>query len=203
MYYGGMKMNVEIRKLIPVLLMDYISFFDTTPHATNKEEHKCYCIWWCNDDIDGKDYSTVEKRRELASIYIMNNNIQGYLAYCDNKVVGWCNANAKSDCYKCFCWRNFMGSVHKEEASSNIKIKSIFCFAIAPEMRGKGIAKLLLEKVCEDARLEGFDCVEAYPNKKFIDTAEDYMGPISMYEKSGFTFCYETEQKAVMKKTLK
>lgn len=31
------------------------------------------------------------------------------------------------------------------------KRKSVFCFAIAPKMRGKGIAGLLLSRVCEDA----------------------------------------------------
>ena len=87
----------------------YMAIFDNTPHATNKEEHKCYCIWWCNEDIGEKDYSSVEKRRELSINYIQGNNIQGYLAYCDNKVVGWCNANTKSDCYECFCWKRFMG----------------------------------------------------------------------------------------------
>jgi len=96
-----------------------------------------------------------------------------------------------------------MGSVHTEESSPSIRVKSIFCFAIAPEMRGKGIAKLLLERVCEDAEADGFDFVEAYPNKKFIDEAEDFMGPVELYEKTGFTLCYETEQKFVVRRSLK
>ncbi len=147
-------MKVEIRKLTSELTEDYLQFFDKTPHATNKEEHKCYCIWWCNEDIEGKDYSTVEKRRELATKYIKGNNIQGYLAYYDKKVVGWCNSNTKAECFKCYCWRNYMKSVRKEENSPEIKVKSVFCFAIAPEMRRKGIAKLLLEIVCKDAKKE-------------------------------------------------
>jgi len=201
--YGGPKMNLEIQRLTPELTEDYLHFFDTTPHATNKEEHKCYCIWWCNDDIEGKDFSSVEKRRNLAADYIKGNNIQGYLAYFDNKVAGWCNANTKSDCFKCYCWRNFMSAVHTEESSPEIKVKSIFCFAIAPEMRRKGIAKLLLEKACKDAKKESFDFVEAYPNKKFVDEAEDFMGPIALFKKTGFSVCYETEQKLVMRKSLK
>ncbi len=194
-------MNIEVRRLIPELTSDYLQFFDTTPHATNKEEHKCYCIWWCNEDIVGKDFSSVEKRRELAAEYIKGNNIQGYLAYGDNKVVGWCNANTKSDCYRCYCWRNYMGSVRTVESSPEIKVKSVFCFAIAPYMRRKGVAKMLLEKVCEDAKTDGFHHVEAYPNKEFVDEAEDFMGPIALYEKAGFRVCYETEHKLVMRKT--
>ena len=96
-----------------------------------------------------------------------------------------------------------MGSILTEESSPEIKVKSIFCFAVAPEMRGKGIAKLLLEQVCKDAKSNGFDFVEAYPNKKFVDEAEDYMGPIALYEKTGFTVCYETEEKLVMRRSLK
>ena len=106
-------MNIEIRKLTPELASDYVEFFDTTPHATGKEEHKCYCIWWCNDDLEGKDFSTVEKRRKIALQYINGNNIQGYLAYYNSKVVGWCNANTKAECLKCYCWNVFVKMLGK------------------------------------------------------------------------------------------
>jgi len=96
-----------------------------------------------------------------------------------------------------------MSSVHTEESSPETRVKSIFCFAVAPEMRRKGIAQLLLERVCKDAREDGFDFVEAYPNKEFIDEAEDYMGPILLYERAGFTVYYETEQKVVMRRSFK
>lgn len=196
-------MNIEIRKLTPNLVEDYVRFFDTTSHADNKDEHKCYCVWWCNDDYEGKDFtSSVEVRRDYAIQYVIGSNIQGYLAYCDDEVVGWCNANTKADCLKCYCWRRFMGSVLTEESHPDIKVKSVFCFAIAPEMRRKGIAKLLLARVCHDAAKDGFDFVEAYPNKTFTNEAEDYMGPAEMYKQSGFTLHYETAQQFVMRKPL-
>lgn len=200
---GVVKMNIEIRKLTPDLTEAYIHFFDTTPHADNMDDHKCYCVWWCNDDYEGKDFSSLEKRRDCAIQYIKDNNIQGYLAYCDDEVVGWCNANTKADCLKCYCWQRFMGSIPTEESIRGIKVKSIFCFAIAPKMKRRGIAKRFLERVCQDAAQDGFDFVEAYPNKEFIDEAEDFMGPIELYRKSGFTVYYETEQKLVMRKQLK
>lgn len=197
-------MSIEIRKLTPNLVEDYVRFFDTTSHADNKDEHKCYCVWWCNDDYEGKDFtSSIEVRRRYAIQYVKGNNIQGYLAYCDDEVVGWCNANTKADCLKCYCWRRFMGSVSTEESNPDIKVKSVFCFAIAPEMRRKGIAKLFLERVCQDAAQDGFDFVEAYPNKEFINEAEDFMGPVQVYMKSGFTVHYETDRQFVMRKYLK
>jgi ribosomal protein S18 acetylase RimI-like enzyme len=198
-------MNIEIRKLTPDLVEDYIHFFDITPHSEkpDDDECKCYCVWWCNDDSEGKDYFTPEKRKNYAIKYIKGNNIQGYLAYCDNEVIGWCNANTKSDCLKCYCWRRFMGSIPTEEPTPKIKVKSIFCFTISPKMRRKGVAKKLLERVCKDAIQDGFDFLEAYPNKKYINEAKDFMGPVELFQKNGFTVSYETEETYVMRKELK
>jgi GNAT superfamily N-acetyltransferase len=196
-------MNIKIRKLTPNLVDDYVRFFDTTSHADNKAEHKCYCVWWCNDEYEGKDFtSSVDIRRDYAIQYVIGSNIQGYLAYCDDQVVGWCNANTKADCLKCYCWRRFMGFVPTEESQSDIKVKSVFCFAIAPEMRRKGIAKLLLARVCKDAAQDGFNYVEAYPNKAFANEAEDYMGPFEIYERTGFSVYFETGRQIVMRKNL-
>jgi hypothetical protein len=96
-----------------------------------------------------------------------------------------------------------MGSIPTEQSTLDIKVKSIFCFAIAPRMQRKGIAQQFLERICKDAVQDDFDFVEAYPNKTFIDEAEDFMGPVELYIKSGFVVCYETEQKFVMRKSLK
>ena len=195
-------MNIEIRKLSSDLAEDYVHFFDETPHDYNVDEHKCYCVCWCSEDCEGKDFSSREKRRDYAIKYVKENILQGYLAYCDNKVVGWCNANTKSDCLKCAAWRRNMGSIPTDESTPNVKVKSVFCFAVAPEMKRKGIASKLLARVCQDAIQDGFDFVEAYPNKEFTSDI-DFTGPIEMYKKYGFTICHETEQKLVVRKVLK
>ena len=93
-----------------------------------------------------------------------------------------------------------MGEIPIEDPASGFKVKSIFCFAISPEMQRRGIAGKLVARVCLDAAEDGFDFVEACPNKEFIDTAEDYMGPAKLYKRLGFTMCHETEQKLVMRK---
>jgi len=196
-------MAIEIRRLTPDLAEDYVRFFDMTPHDDNVDEHKCYCVCWCNDDYEGKDLSTVEKRRKYALQYVTGNNIQGYLAYDGDKVVGWCNANTKSDCLKCAGWRRLMDYVPLEESGTGIKVKSIFCFMIAPEMKRKGIATLLLERVCRDAAQDGFDFVEAYPYKEAGYQSSDFGGHMKMYIKSGFRVTLETEKGPVMRKKLK
>ena len=104
-------MNIEIRKLTPDLAEDFVTFFDTTPH-NEKYKVKCYCVFWCNDDCEGKDFNTKAARRDYAVQYVKGNNIQGYLAYYDDKVVGWCNANTKSDCLKCKGWQGMNANMN-------------------------------------------------------------------------------------------
>jgi GNAT superfamily N-acetyltransferase len=191
-----------IRKLTPDLVEDYVHFFDTTLHDYNVDEHKCYCVCWCSEDSEGKDFSTREKRRIYAAKYVKENILQGYLAYYNDKVVGWCNTNTKSDCLKCAAWRRNMSSILTDESTPNIKVKSVFCFTITPEMKRKGIATQLLARVCQDAVLDGFNFVEAYPNKEFVNDI-DFTGPIEMYKKSGFIVFYETERNLVVRKQLK
>ncbi|HHZ12063.1 MAG TPA: GNAT family N-acetyltransferase [Acholeplasmataceae bacterium] len=192
-------MGIEIKKLTPELAEDYIHFFDVTPHDDMIEEHKCYCVCWSNDDYAGKDLSTVEKRRRKAFEYVRGNNIQGYLAYVDGKVVGWCNANTKSECTKCAGWRVLMDYVPIDDK----KVKSIFCFTIAPEMKRKGIATKLLERVCEDAKAEGFEVVEAYPYKDNGYQTSDYGGYVEMYKRAGFELFLATDKGPVMRKYLR
>ena len=194
-------MNIEIRKLTPDLAEDYIHFFDITPHDVNIDEHKCYCVTWRSDDsyVGNGDhwYSTREERREHAVQFVKNGSLQGYLAYCGDEIVGWCNANA--DCQGCV---NYLRSYWPiEEFRANISVKSVFCFMIAPEMQRKGIATQLLERVCCDATDDGFDFVEAYTDDTFID--DGYRGPLAMYEKCKFIKSAEREGKIVVRRTLK
>ena len=196
-------MNIEIRKLTPNLAEDYAIFFDITPHDNNVDAHKCYCVCWCNDDYEGKDFSSREKRRSAAIQYVKGSNIQGYLAYYNNEIIGWCNANTKSDCLKCCSWRRQMGDVPTEEESPDIKVKSVFCFTISPDMKRKGIATQLLERVCKDAADDGFDFVEAYTDKEPVDENINFSGLINLYKKCGFTLHYETKDKLIMRKPLK
>lgn len=51
------------------------------------------------------------------------------------------------------------GFIPTEENTPELKIKSVFCFVIAPEMQRQGIASQLLARVCQDAAKDGFDFV--------------------------------------------
>jgi GNAT superfamily N-acetyltransferase len=69
------------------------------------------------------------------------------------------------------------------DGSADRRVKSVFCFTIAPEMQRKGVATQLLERVCKDAADEGFNFVEAYPNKVVTAESENHGGFATMYKK--------------------
>lgn len=193
-------MNIEIRKLTPDLAEEYVRFFDVTPHDVNIDERKCYCVTWRNDDTyigDDHWYPTREERRDHAIQFVRAGSLQGYLAYYDDEIVGWCNATA--DCQRGI---NYLRSYWPiEEYRANVKVKSIFCFMIAPEMQRKGIATQLVERICKDAADDDFDFVEAYANE--IHSALDFRGTLAMYQKCGFTKSAEREGRVVVRKALK
>ncbi|MCL2396898.1 MAG: GNAT family N-acetyltransferase [Defluviitaleaceae bacterium] len=195
-------MNIEIRKLTPDLAEEYAHFFDETPHDVNIDERKCYCVTWRSDAAyaDNSDhwFPSREERRKRAIQFIKSGSLQGYLAYHNNKIVGWCNANA--DCQGCVDYLREYWPI--EEYRTDIKVKSIFCFVIAPDMQRKGIATQLVEHICKDAANDGFDFVEAYPSIKPTDATHHYVGFLEMYEKCGFTIQAEKGGKVVMRKEL-
>jgi len=204
-----MDIDIEIKKLTPYLPEDYLRFFDND-HAGHLQADRCYCISWCSEDnhkLDGMQYP--ENRREYAIQCINNGVLQGYLAYHEGRAVGWCNANTKSECLNCYGWHiTFTDGKTLEKAGDipqGAKIKSVYCFAIAQDMKRKGVASKLLERVCTDAAKDGFDYVEAYTNtnKKFINDFDDCRGHREMYEKHGFKKHKKIKNILIMRKPLK
>lgn len=196
-------MNIEIKKLTPDLAEDYVRFFDVTPHGDYTNENVCYYVTWRNDNtyVGNGDhwYPTREERRERAIKYVKDGSIQGYLAYQDDKIVGWCNASAGCQ-LGVATLRSWDWPI--EENRVDTKVKSIFCFAITPDVHRMGVATKLVERICRDAADDGFDFVEAYADKQFTNVLNGMRGPLAMYEKCGFNISAEKDGKIVMRKAL-
>jgi len=194
-------MNIEIRKLTPDLAEAYAHFFDVTPHWENNDCDKCYCVSWRSDDSyneeNGHWYPTREERRAHSIQFVRDGKLQGYLAYEGDRIVGWCNATAD-----CQGGVNFLREYYQiEEYRADVKVKSIFCFVIAPDMQRQGIATLLVERVCKDAAEDGFDFVEAYTDAD--PNNHHFRGPLAMYEKLGFNKSAEREGRITVRRALK
>ncbi len=198
-------MNLEIYKLTPERLNDYLYFFENVAHSDNKEWDRCYCTNYCaanNNRITvKKNFADPDVRKSYAIDYVNNGLIQGYLAYSDGNVIGWCNANDRNNCMHCYGWKHHISDKIIEKKSKE-KIKSVFCFTVAPDFRGKGVATALLERVIEDARSDGYEYLESYPNKEKTDMYYNYVGPLALYKKLGFELYTETKQRLVLRKKL-
>jgi len=194
-------MELEIKKLTPDLVEQYLHFFDVTPHDTNRDEDKCYCAYWSSANSSGKDFSNALSRRNIAKQYVQEGHIQGYLAFLNGEIVGWCNTNTKKNCVNCEGWKYLATFVENED--NNLKGKSIFCFVVKPELRRQKIATKLLMKIIEDAKQEGYDYLEAYPYVETLGFASDFGGYVSMYQQFGFEIYANIDGKVVMRKYLK
>lgn len=70
------------------------------------------------------------------------------------------------------------------------------------KVRRMGVATELLERICQDAAVDGFDILEAYVYKDFDAVPHDFRGPAAMYEKCGFRAVAEKDNMVVMRKEL-
>ena len=197
-------MKVNVKKLSPELIEDYIDFFDNRAFTDNREWSACYCVFYhWNDEYKksakrpGVDIH--EHNRNLAVKLIKEGVLQGYLAYVDGVVVGWCNSNDKK-AYETLNQKNRPDLW--EDSDADKKIKCVTCYTIAPDMRRKGIATKLLEKVCIDATEEGYNFLEAYPGKQIDNEQRNYHGPYPLYEKTEFSLYKELEKEYIVRRIL-
>ncbi len=191
--------KITIRPLCPELCDDWLNFFDNIAFEDHGEWAFCYCLEGHLDPETQEKWTDPKERREKAVELIKTGEMQGYLAYSDNSVIGWCNVNDREN-YK-YLTEMFRKAGYKINAAADTKVKSIFCFLIAPKYRGKGVAQSLLNRVCEDAEREGYASVETYP---FADEKFEYQyhGTTKMYERSGFVEMADLQYVKVMQKNI-
>ena len=189
--------ELEIRPLTPNLLEDYLDFFDNVAFADHPEWVQCYCMHFHHQSK--WDDEPHRSNRDRVIEHINAGAVQGYLAYSDGKVAGWCNANDK---------KNYAALKHNVkpeiwEANKGKKVKSVVCFLVAPEMRGKGIATKLLERACADAQADGYDFIEGYPPAGACDMYAAHHGTVKLFEKFGFAIYKQIGNDCIMRKYLR
>jgi hypothetical protein len=95
-------MNIEIRTLSPDLLNDFLNYFDNIAFADHREWSGCYCTHFHWDSSLEEEHQRLRRAgimktgRDYAIEFINSGTMQGYMAYLDNNVIGWCNSNNKS-----------------------------------------------------------------------------------------------------------
>ena len=213
-------MELHIKRMSPELAADYFDFFDNRAFSDNSPFYPCYCNAFnmTNAQLEAdfaearangggvEDFRIVLRRS--AESMVARGIIQGYLAYDGDVAIGWCNANDKENYFHygefeldaldaAMDFRDLIAD------GGSQKTKSIVCFEIAPEYRGKGIARALLNRVCADAAAEDYDRIEAYPVLREAREELDFTGPLQLYERAGFVRTAQHGKILVVQKSLK
>ncbi|MGG3456003.1 MULTISPECIES: GNAT family N-acetyltransferase [Paenibacillus] len=209
-------MNFEIKPLTPDLAEEFFDFFENRAFTDNSPMQPCFCcrpqmtkeqeevelieLIKASPGVMPRDIPSFKSTlRYIAEQQILSGVLQGYLAFEGEVSIGWCNSN-KKDNYSTLGIDEEIRNAYK--GSPNERIKSVLCFEIAPNYRGKGVASALLTHVCEDAKATGFNLVEGYPQLRTQRETFDFVGPARLYEKVGFVKVAEQDNIAIMRKIL-
>ena len=194
--------TIVIRPLTSELNADYLDFFDHRAFTDDNPNGPCYCTSPNQDKeqiekmiSEFKSFGVKETLRKYASEMLDRNMIHGYLAYDGDQSIGWCNA-ADTESYS-----GFVPEFAKKITCG--KTISIDCFEIAPEYRGMGIASAFIDRVCNDAKTNGYVAVEGYARLSEDRNDFDYQGPVRLYQKAGFVEAAREGKQVVMRKILK
>lgn len=211
-------MELVIKPLTGANAEDFFDFFDNRAFSDGSPYAPCYCncfhltsdevsgvLQARADALGGGDEGIETALRESAAKLIGKGVLRGYMAYEAGNVVGWCNANDQQNYIRVGSFDPWSRSEEDLYISPGErgKIKSIVCFEIAPDCRGRGIAKALLQRVCGDAAAEGYAFVEAYAQETEAFSQLDFTGPAAMYRKVGFEEVRRQGRTIVMQKKLK
>ncbi len=210
-------MNLQIKPLTRSNTEDFFDFFDNRAFTDNSPYAPCYCSCFqlTPDEVRVNIAARAKELgggfeglrlalRESARHLIDAGKMRGYLAYLDGQSVGWCNANDKQSYLRV---GSFNPGKRRDEDYFIVPgergvVKSVVCFEIAPEHRGKGIARSLLARICEDAREDGYKIVEGYATASESFSALDFTGPLAMYRNAGFVETSQHGKLIVMQRTV-
>ncbi len=197
----NIKKTITIKQLSAELNIDYLDFFDNRAFTDSNPNGPCYCTSPNQDEdeikqmvSEFKTFGVKDTVRKYAVNMLNENKIHGYLAYDGELSIGWCNA-ADMESYV-----GFVPQFARENAYG--KTVSIVCFEIAPEYRGMGIASAFIERVCADAKANGYVAVEGYAKLSDMRNDFDYQGPVRLYEKAGFIEVARENGQVIMRKIL-
>jgi len=166
-----------IAPLSPARLAELLAFFDGYAFSDNPAWSSCYCQCFYEDHRKIQWSSrTATENRDRATERCRSGEMQGYLAYLDRSVVGWCNAAP----------RRMLHALDAEPLLDADCIGCILCFLVSPSARGQGIARVLLEAACEGLRAQGLRYAEANTRPNARTCAEQHFGPLPMYLSAGF-----------------
>jgi GNAT superfamily N-acetyltransferase len=182
-------LQVLIKPLSEAALPGFLAFFDREAFGDNPAWSSCYCQCFYEDhrQVDWAARS-LEENRNCAVARCRAGDMRGYLAYFDERVVGWCNAAPRA----------MLHALDAEPIADASITGSVLCFfLVEPAARGRGVARALLDAACEGLRSHGLSYAEANPRPQARSDAENHWGPLAMFLSAGFSIDREDDDGSV------
>lgn len=198
--------TLRIERLTPRLCERYLAFFDHErgpAFADNPEWAKCYCHYYeVPVALTWSDFDGAANRMAMRA-RIEAGEMEGYLAFAGDEVVGWMNAQPYSK-LRHACARMRIAAPPLPVAPHDAA--AIVCFVIPPARRRQGIARALLAAGLVDLAARGLALVDAFPwNAAPGATAatDHYHGTLSMFAAAGFAELATHENLTVVRRMLR
>jgi ribosomal protein S18 acetylase RimI-like enzyme len=188
---------IDVRPLTPAMRQQYVGYFDGPAFCDNPVWSRCYCLSYHLDLPPGGDFDQRPGtlNRAERSAQIDRGEASGVLAFAGDRIVGWCNASPRTTL-------PLLDRTPGFECDDPERTGSIVCYVIAPQFRGQGIARKLLDGAVDMMRARGMRWIEAFPPKGARTDAGSYHGKLSMYVDAGFEQVRETDRYVVVRKAL-
>jgi len=185
-------MKLSIR---PITIFDgplYVQFMDSLNYSHHPGWQGCYCRYYHNDcnDSDWNRREALENKQEALDA-IAGGLMHGYLAFDEDKPIGWLNAGH---------WENYPRLKSILSKWSNLDTALMMCFLIKEDYRHQGIAKALCDFAEDDIKLLGYKKIIVVPYKNVENVEDAYRGTVSVFEKRGYKTREETDGYAIMSK---
>jgi GNAT superfamily N-acetyltransferase len=184
---------VTVHPMTAERVHDWLHLFDHDGFAGNPGWASCYCLEPHIPATPEMPERPWRDRRASVADRLRCGTTSGYLAYVDDRAVGWVNSSFRSD-YRLY-------GVIDPEGPPPGSVIGVSCFVVAPPFRRHGVASKLLDRVIAEASSRGASWIESYPyNQPEDGDAGHFRGPRSMYDARGFLPVEVREKFTVMRR---
>jgi GNAT superfamily N-acetyltransferase len=170
---------IKIKKLHPDLIADYMAFHERLEFGHAPEWQGCYCHFYHSTEAQSHWTAETVKRHKLEVARNIENRVMtGFLAYDNDLLVGWLNANDINTYVRI-----------KDSLQPYIQGRRLalaICYLVDPMYRNQGVARALLDAAIAHYRSEGYDGMLALPSRSKDNKERHYHGSLHMYEEKGF-----------------
>lgn len=144
-------MSLSVRRLDPSLREDFYRL-----HSDENGCGHCQCVAWWVPTWEGWPDRTAESNRRLRDDLFERGEYDGYLLVRDRAPVGWAQVGRRDRLEKL---------IRDYQIDPDPGAWAITCLLLAPQVRGQGWARRLLEDILADLPDRGAESVEAYPRR--------------------------------------